>query len=79
MYDQEEPAEWIVGVDVGGTFTDFAARNTATGELLVHNRPSTPDPSVAIIESFRELTGRTGIAGEQVDRLARAYPTYREN
>lgn len=68
---QANGAEWVVGVDVGGTFTDFAARNTATGELFVHKRPSTPrDPSEAIVEGFRELTARTGIAGDRIDRFA---------
>lgn len=71
MFDRAKGTDWIVGVDVGGTFTDFAARNTATGELVVHKRPSTPeDPSVAIIDGFRELTARAGITGEQVDRFA---------
>ena len=71
MYDLMDRADWIVGVDVGGTFTDFAARNTTTGELHVHKRPSTPDdPSVAIVEGFRELTARAGFSGEQVDRFA---------
>jgi len=35
-------AGWIVGVDVGGTFTDVFAVNTATGEVLTAKTPSTP-------------------------------------
>lgn len=62
---------WIIGVDVGGTFTDFAARNAGTGERRIHKRPSTPDdPSRAILEGLAELQQKTGIAGDRIDRLA---------
>lgn len=71
MFDTERRAGWIVGVDVGGTFTDFAARNVATGEFAVHKRPSTPhDPSVAILEGFGELQAKIGITGDDVGRFA---------
>jgi N-methylhydantoinase A len=44
----------LLGVDVGGTFTDFYyARD---GSVEVHKRASTPDdPSRAVIEAIREL------------------------
>lgn len=62
---------WIIGVDVGGTFTDFAACNAETGERHIHKRPSTPDdPSRAILEGLAELQARTGIAGQDIERLA---------
>ena len=71
MLDSETKADWIVGVDVGGTFTDFAAKNVATGEFAVHKRPSTPhDPSEAILEGFGELKAKIGISGEDVGRFA---------
>ena len=34
---------WMVGVDVGGTFTDFFALNESTGAFHVGKYPSTPD------------------------------------
>ena len=47
---------WIIGVDVGGTFTDFCARNNANGHTIIHKRPSTPhDPSLAILLGLEEL------------------------
>lgn len=62
---------WIIGVDVGGTFTDFAASNAETGQRHIHKRPSTPDdPSRAIIEGLAELLEKAGIRGDQVERLA---------
>ncbi|MBV0893325.1 hydantoinase/oxoprolinase family protein [Paracoccus sp. Z118] len=71
MFDQEAKACWIVGVDVGGTFTDFAARNVKTGQLVVHKRPSTPaDPSEAILTGFSELLAKVGVSGSDVGRLA---------
>ena len=71
MNDQAERPDWILGVDVGGTFTDFAARNTRTGETRIHKRPSTPaDPSEAIVEGFRELMEKIGIKGDDIDRFA---------
>src|SRR5690242_8069368 len=36
----------IIGIDVGGTFTDLVARDPATGRLAIAKVPSTPaDPS----------------------------------
>jgi 5-oxoprolinase (ATP-hydrolysing) len=42
-----------VGVDTGGTFTDFVALDESTGELTVSKRPSTPaDPTEAVLEAL---------------------------
>jgi len=47
----------IVGIDVGGTFTDIAVLED--GELTVHKLPSTPaDPSRGILQGVKE-TGVT--------------------
>jgi N-methylhydantoinase A len=44
-----------VGIDVGGTFTDFIVAGHG-GEPLIHKILSTPhDPSIAVIEGLREL------------------------
>jgi len=49
--------KWKIGVDVGGTFTDFTLLNENTGELKFHKVPSTPeDPSQAIDRGLSELT-----------------------
>jgi N-methylhydantoinase A len=63
--------DWIVGVDVGGTFTDFSARNVKSGALVVHKRPSTPgDPSEAIMKGFSELREKIDFETEEVQRFA---------
>ena len=48
--------KWKIGVDVGGTFTDFTLLNKNTGELKFHKVPSTPeDPSQAVDRGLSEL------------------------
>ena len=38
-----------IGIDVGGTFTDFTLLNESTGQLYFHKTPSTTgDPSEAV-------------------------------
>ncbi len=61
---------WSIGVDAGGTFTDFFAREAATGRVVRHKRPSTPDdPSRAILDGLEELAAKGGLDLAQVDRL----------
>jgi N-methylhydantoinase A len=46
-----------IGVDVGGTFSDFVLLHEADARLQVLKVPSTPgDPSVAVLEGLRQLT-----------------------
>src|SRR3990172_3931561 len=44
----------IVGIDVGGTFTDFLL--IEDGRLTVYKRPSTPDdPARGVLEGLAEI------------------------
>src|SRR5215831_9882277 len=62
---------WMVGVDVGGTFTDFFAFNDATDRIILHKVPSTPaDPAQAVVAGLRELGARHGIALSEIVRLS---------
>ncbi len=62
---------WSIGVDVGGTFTDFYARNGATGAVRLAKRPSTPDDPVrAILEGLADLATGQDIPLDAVERLA---------
>ncbi|MSP49900.1 MAG: hydantoinase/oxoprolinase family protein [Alphaproteobacteria bacterium] len=62
---------WFIGVDVGGTFTDFHCLNERTGEAFVHKAPSTPDnPARAIVEGVRTVADRLGIGFADIHRLA---------
>ena len=41
---------WMIGVDVGGTFTDFFAFDDTTDRIVLHKVPSTPaNPAQAVI------------------------------
>ena len=52
----------VVGIDVGGTFTDIAVLQD--GQLTVHKLPSTPqNPSLGIVQGVNEV----GIAPESAD------------
>ncbi|HZU62367.1 MAG TPA: hydantoinase/oxoprolinase family protein [Novosphingobium sp.] len=62
---------WFVGIDVGGTFTDFTARNSESGRACVHKRPSTPgNPAEAILAGLDELCAAQGIAPAEISRLS---------
>ena len=62
---------WMVGVDVGGTFTDFHALNQSTGISHRHKTPSTPsDPAEAILSGLTELCRRHAINPATITRLA---------
>jgi N-methylhydantoinase A len=62
---------WTVGVDVGGTFTDFYLLNASTLDVFIHKLPSTPDdPSRAILAGLAALGERCGLAAEEVSRFA---------
>ena len=62
---------WLIGVDVGGTFTDFYAFEAAAGTVHLFKCPSTPDnPARAIIEGLGELCAANGIETHAVERLS---------
>ncbi len=45
-----------IGVDIGGTFTDFALIDDRTGFIATHKQLTTPaDPSVAVIEGLQTM------------------------
>jgi N-methylhydantoinase A len=57
-----------VGVDIGGTFTDFVT--IADGRIRVTKTPSTPDaPERAVINGLQKLEGRDGLSPADVDFL----------
>lgn len=52
-----------IGVDVGGTFTDFVLVNAEDGSLSYFKVPSTPDdPSIGIAEGAREMLARFSVS-----------------
>jgi len=58
---------FMLGVDVGGTFTDFSLYNTDTKDIQNFKRSSTPDdPSRAIVSGIIQILEECGIAPEEV-------------
>ena len=52
----------VIGVDIGGTFTDLMLFDAATGGVHVHKVPSTPAaPDEAMVQGIRELCAIGGI------------------
>jgi len=52
--------KYVIGVDVGGTFTDLVCLDEQ-GRSLVTKTPSTPsDPSIAIVNGLKKLAGLLG-------------------
>lgn len=59
-------SHWRVGVDVGGTFTDFAALDAGSGQLLIEKTSTTPrNPALGIIEGLERLQKR-GVPPEEI-------------
>jgi N-methylhydantoinase A len=53
---------YTIGIDVGGTFTDFVLTAAGDSELRIHKSPSTPsDPSDGVITGLGELAQLEGL------------------
>ena len=60
----------LVGVDVGGTFTDVIFADTESGRTEIHKVPTTPDdPSDGVSTAIRELCERHTITPADIDHL----------
>lgn len=62
-----QQASYRLGVDVGGTFTDFVLVNEATGAIHLDKRLTTPhDPSVAVMEGIHYLLRAQATQGSRL-------------
>ncbi|MFD1944836.1 hydantoinase/oxoprolinase family protein [Paradevosia shaoguanensis] len=56
-----------IGIDVGGTFTDFVLADAATGAITIFKEPSVPqDPSASVERGLPKLLERAGRRPEDV-------------
>ena len=57
----------VVGVDIGGTFTDFMLYDTESGAVHVHKVPCTPrEPERAMVSGLAELCTAAGMTPAEV-------------
>ena len=60
-----------LGVDIGGTFTDFALFDATGSRIAVHKQLTTPaDPSLAVVEGTAALLEREKVAMDEVESIA---------
>jgi N-methylhydantoinase A len=58
-----------VGIDVGGTFTDFVLFDASSQRLEYFKVPTTKPPDLGVLTGFRELSGRLGISLREIERI----------
>ena len=57
-----------IGIDVGGTFTDFVLADRITGRLVRYKEPSVPaDPSLSVERGLPPLIERAGVAPSEIE------------
>lgn len=60
-----------LGVDIGGTFTDFALYDDRSRALRIHKRLTTPDdPSVAVLQGVEAFLGQAGVPPRDLSVVA---------
>ena len=65
------PARYRIGIDVGGTFTDFVMADLQAGGLVFHKEPSIPsDPSQAVAHGVAALLERVGARASDIALIA---------
>ena len=60
-----------LGVDIGGTFTDFALLDEHTGNVRIHKQLTTPaDPSLAVLDGIDRLSARERVPVSEIASLS---------
>jgi N-methylhydantoinase A/oxoprolinase/acetone carboxylase beta subunit len=61
---------YLIGVDVGGTFTDIVFADTEAGRTLIHKTPTTrDDPSRGVVTGIGELCARFDLPRPAIDHV----------
>lgn len=55
MSNAGQPGAWLVGIDVGGTFTDIIGLNRQTGEIRDGKVLSTPEQEVGVLQALAAI------------------------
>ncbi len=60
----------VLGVDVGGTFTDLILADLGKQQLTVHKTPSTPaNPAIGVVTGLKAICDKAGVAVSEIDSL----------
>jgi N-methylhydantoinase A/oxoprolinase/acetone carboxylase beta subunit len=59
----------LIGVDIGGTFTDLMLADVERGAIWTHKVPTTTDPSIGMVQGVLELCAQAGVEPGAVDHL----------
>ncbi|AGI74118.1 hydantoin utilization protein A [Octadecabacter arcticus 238] len=60
----------VLGVDVGGTFTDFVLADLEKQELTIHKTSSTPaNPAIGVVNGLKAICEKAGIRMADIDSL----------
>lgn len=61
---------YLIGIDVGGTFTDLVCTDTESNRTLIHKVPTTAeDPSIGVIDGLTDLCARNEIDPSAIDHV----------
>lgn len=61
---------YLIGVDVGGTFTDIVFADTESGRTLIHKTPTIKDdPSRGVVAGIGELCARFDLPRQAIDHV----------
>ena len=64
----------MIGVDVGGTFTDIVYCDIASGEVAIHKVSTTPDDlSRATLQGIAEICAENGVAPSRIPSFCRTH------
>ena len=59
-----------IGIDIGGTFTDFALLAEADSRLVIHKQLTTPaEPARSVLSGLPILLEKSGVAMAEVDTI----------
>src|SRR5258708_5890572 len=63
-------SRYRIGLDIGGTFTDFILIDDEKGEIRLHKCLTTPqDPSLGALEGLAELVAASGVTLSAVGEI----------
>jgi len=68
--NKTKPNSTVIGIDIGGTFTDIVTMNSSNGELHLQKVPTTPkDPSVGFVQGIAQVLSEQAVGVGAVSHI----------